>query len=83
MSYTAICKALKEERMANDHHLAEKARTDFGDRFEELFEYRRGGEHLVRNKDSAVARRYRDLQSESKSLPRVASPSEPLPHLFA
>jgi hypothetical protein len=57
MSYTAICKALKEERMANDHHLAAKARTDFGDRFEELFEYRRCGEHLVRNKDSAVARR--------------------------
>jgi hypothetical protein len=77
--------ALKEEHMANDHHLAVKARTDFGDRFEELFEYRRGGdsEHLVRNKDLAVARRYHDLQSKSKSLPRVASPSKPLPHPFA
>ena len=56
MSYTAICGALKEERIAADHRLAVQARAEFGDSFEEMFEYRRGGEYFVRIKESAIAK---------------------------
>jgi len=76
MSYTAICEVLKEERMADDHYLAERARVEYKDNFEEVFGYRRGGERLVRNKDSAIAKKYRILRGLS---PR----SRVLPHQFA
>ncbi|KAH9007915.1 hypothetical protein EDB85DRAFT_1884154, partial [Lactarius pseudohatsudake] len=61
MSYTAICEALKEERMAADRRVAEQAKDKYGDGFDAAFEYRRGGDHIVRNKSSAIARRYRSL----------------------
>ncbi|KAH9026656.1 hypothetical protein EDB84DRAFT_1563675 [Lactarius hengduanensis] len=61
MSYTAICEALKEERMAADRRVAEQARDQYGDGFGTVFEYRRGSEHVVRNKSSAIARHYRSL----------------------
>lgn len=63
MSYTAICEVLKEERMAADRHLAERARDEYGDGFGSVFEYRRGGQHLVKNKQSAIARHYRSLHT--------------------
>ena len=62
MSYTAISNQLKEERMAADHQLAEEARVKYGKDFDLMFEYRRGGTHLVRDKESAIAKRYRSLQ---------------------
>ncbi|KAI9456701.1 hypothetical protein BJY52DRAFT_1120951 [Lactarius psammicola] len=61
MSYTAICEALKEERMAADERLAKQAKDKYGDNFSATFEYRRGSEHIVRNKSSAIARHYRSL----------------------
>ncbi|KAH9020930.1 hypothetical protein EDB85DRAFT_2001884 [Lactarius pseudohatsudake] len=65
MSYTAICEALKEERMAADRCLAEQAKDKYGDGFGAAFEYRRGSEHIVRNKSSAIARHYRSLHASS------------------
>ncbi|KAH9026893.1 hypothetical protein EDB84DRAFT_1272925, partial [Lactarius hengduanensis] len=61
MSYTAICEALKEERMAADRRVAEQAKDKYGDGFGAAFEYCRGGEHIVRNKSSAIARHFRSL----------------------
>jgi len=61
MSYKAICDALKEERMANDHIDAVRAKEEYGDRFDSMFTYRRGGQLLVMNKESAIARQYRTL----------------------
>ncbi|KAH8981836.1 hypothetical protein EDB86DRAFT_2834703 [Lactarius hatsudake] len=65
MSYTAICEALKEERMAADHCLAEQAKDKYSDGFGAAFGYRRGSEHIVRNKSSAIARHYRSLHVSS------------------
>ncbi|KAH9040622.1 hypothetical protein EDB85DRAFT_1886735 [Lactarius pseudohatsudake] len=61
MSYTAICEALKEERMATNHHVAKQAKDKYGDRFGAAFKYWRGSDHIVRNKFSAIARHYHTL----------------------
>ncbi|KAH9032488.1 hypothetical protein EDB85DRAFT_2145603 [Lactarius pseudohatsudake] len=62
MSYTAICEVLKEERAAANRRLAQQAKDEYGDGFSSVFEYRRGSDHLVKNKQSAIARQYRSLQ---------------------
>lgn len=49
--------------MAADQLLAEQAKDEYGDEFDSVFEYRRGGEHIVRNKQSAIAKCYRSLHS--------------------
>jgi hypothetical protein len=61
MSYTAICEVLKEEHRAANHLFTEQAYGEYGDRFSSVFKYRRGSEHIVRNKESAVAKRYLSL----------------------
>ena len=47
--------------MANDHIDAVRAKEEYGDRFDSMFTYRRGGQLLVMNKESAIARQYRTL----------------------
>jgi hypothetical protein len=64
MSYTAICKALQAERMATDHCTTERARVKYGDDLSSKFEYRKGSEHIVRQKESAIARQLRILEKE-------------------
>ena len=61
MSYKAICKALRAERMANDKIDSARAKAEYGDRFDSAFTYRRGDKLLVMNKESAIARHYRSL----------------------
>ncbi|KAH9030283.1 hypothetical protein EDB84DRAFT_1439144 [Lactarius hengduanensis] len=62
MSYTAICEALKEEQHGRrSAAVAKQAKDKYGDRFGAAFEYWRGGDHIVRNKSSAIARHYRSL----------------------
>lgn len=65
MSYTAICEALKEERKVANHHFAERAHGEYGTRFDSAFEYRRGSEHIVRKKASAVAKHYHSLHGSA------------------
>lgn len=62
MSYKAICEKMKKERMANDEIDAAHAKEEYGDRFETTFTYRRGRDHLVMKKVSAIAKQYRTLQ---------------------
>jgi len=52
----------KVECVAADHQLAEEARDKYDDDFDLMFEYRRGGTHHVRDKESAIAKHYRSLQ---------------------
>jgi hypothetical protein len=61
MKFTDICKALKAERIAADHCVAEQAKAEYGDQYSPIFEYRRGSDRMVRNKPSAVAKHYRSL----------------------
>ncbi|KAI9446966.1 hypothetical protein BJY52DRAFT_1127783 [Lactarius psammicola] len=67
MSYTAICEALKEERMATHRRVTEQAKVTYGNDFGPAFIYRRGSEHIVRNKESAIAKRYHTLQASGSS----------------
>ena len=64
MSYTAICEALKDhdERIAANSCVAGQAKDVYGDSFSTVFKYRKGGKHLVRNKELSIARHYRSLQ---------------------
>ena len=47
--------------MANDEIDAAHAKEEYGDRFETTFTYRRGRDHLVMKKVSAIAKQYRTL----------------------
>lgn len=62
MAYTAICNVLKTERMHADHLRAEQAKAAYDQDFDSTFKYRKGGEHLVRKTDSAIARHFEALQ---------------------
>jgi hypothetical protein len=61
MSYKAICEALQRERMANDKIVTEQAKEEYGDRFDSIFTYRRGGQLFVMKKESAIAKHYHSL----------------------
>ena len=61
MSYKAICEKMKKGRMANDEIDAARAKEEYGDRFESTFTYRRGRDHFVMTKVSAIAKQYRTL----------------------
>ena len=65
MLYTAIVKAMKAERMAAHGHLTEQARAKFGENFNSMFEYRRGSERIVRNKQLAIAKFFLSLAEKS------------------
>lgn len=64
MSFTAICDVLKEERQAADSQLADRARLEYGGKFNETFSYRRGSKRYVTSSNAGVARRYRTLQTK-------------------
>lgn len=62
LSYTAIVRRLQEQREAADLVLAEKAREEYRDRFNNVFSYRgRGLEQVVMSKTSDIAKHYRKL----------------------
>jgi hypothetical protein len=61
MSYNTICEVLKRDRMANDKIDAAHAREEYGDRFDSVFTYRKGGKLFVMNKESAIANHYHSL----------------------
>ncbi|KAJ7585013.1 hypothetical protein C8J56DRAFT_140700 [Mycena floridula] len=62
MSFTAISTALRDEREEECQRIAACARLEYGDQFAEMFKYRKGSQTLVMTKDSAVAKRYQELQ---------------------
>ncbi|KAF9027806.1 hypothetical protein BDZ89DRAFT_1160573 [Hymenopellis radicata] len=61
-SIAQILRQLKEERTSRNTNLAQQARVYYGDRFNELFRYRKGGRTEVMQKDDCIARRYLQLQ---------------------
>ena len=62
LSYTAIVRQLQEQHEAADLILAEKARQEYGNRFNDVFSYRgRGSEQVVMSKTSDIAKHYRRL----------------------
>ncbi|KAF9022871.1 hypothetical protein BDZ89DRAFT_1137063 [Hymenopellis radicata] len=61
-SIAQILQQLKEERTSRNTNLAQQARAHYGDRFNELFRYRKGGRTEVMQKDDCIARHYLQLQ---------------------
>ncbi|KAJ7593476.1 hypothetical protein C8J56DRAFT_1128865, partial [Mycena floridula] len=62
MSFTAISTALRDEHKEECQRIAACARLEYRDQFAEMFKYRKGSQTLVMTKDSAVAKRYQELQ---------------------
>jgi hypothetical protein len=56
---------MKAERIATYGCLDEQARAKHGENFDSLFVYRRGSEHIVRKKKSAVAKFFLGLEEKS------------------
>ncbi|KAF8257363.1 hypothetical protein EI94DRAFT_1818093 [Lactarius quietus] len=65
MAYTTICETMQQERIAANHINTERAKEEYGDQFSAVFEYRRGGERLVMNKEATIAKHYCSLHSSS------------------
>ena len=65
MTYTSICDKITEDRMADDHCQAEKARAEYGDKFNLVFRYRRGSEWIVMTTDASVAKHYHTLKNQN------------------
>jgi hypothetical protein len=69
MTYTAIVKALKSDRVKSDEDTAAIAKREYGSEFGEVFVYRKNGAVHVKTKPSDIAKQYRKL----KSLPEMES----------
>lgn len=67
MSFTAIAKQLRDERLADAHVLAERAKAEYGDSFNETFSYRRGSQRFTMTKPAMIAKRFRELCGERPS----------------
>ncbi|KAH9003273.1 hypothetical protein EDB86DRAFT_2826459 [Lactarius hatsudake] len=65
MSYTAICEALRRSAWPPIAASPSRPKTSTATGFGAAFGYRRGSEHIVRNKSSAIARHYRSLHVSS------------------
>lgn len=62
LSYTTIVQRLAKQREAEDAELTETARSEYGARFEEVFNYRRGSDFFVMRKPAIIAKHYRTLK---------------------
>lgn len=66
LSVTGILKKMRSTRLAEDKDLANRARLEYGDRFQDIFWYRKGStsgqdnHHLVMQKPCAIAKHYRE-----------------------
>ncbi|KAJ7651101.1 hypothetical protein FB45DRAFT_780421 [Roridomyces roridus] len=67
MSYTAICKTLRENRQGDDEETVERIRREYGDSFKTTFTYRcsRTKGEVVMSKASAIVKHYERLKKSS------------------
>ncbi|KAG2131340.1 hypothetical protein DEU56DRAFT_740110 [Suillus clintonianus] len=63
LKFTAIIRALHEERASIHAAVAECAHREYGAQFADLFTYRKGGEEHLMTKPSAIMKRYKELAS--------------------
>lgn len=60
LTFTVICRLLREERLAEDKELYERLKVEYGPSFGEIFTYRRGGQTYVMTNPTRVANKYRE-----------------------
>ncbi|KAJ7050800.1 hypothetical protein C8F01DRAFT_1067449 [Mycena amicta] len=65
MSYTALMRALRDDRMQLARDIAQRARDEFGDTFEENFSYRKRGTDHVMTNEAIIAKHYLHLKPDS------------------
>ncbi|KAF9471374.1 hypothetical protein BDN70DRAFT_820084 [Pholiota conissans] len=62
LGYTAILAQLEEERMAEDHQIAQLAREEYGPDFDRIFGYKKGKTWVTKTKSCKIAEQYRKLK---------------------
>ena len=62
MAMSEILARLRLVREEEEQELVAQARQDYGDRFAEVFKYRKGSVWYVMTSDTAIARKYRSLR---------------------
>ena len=62
LTYTLILERLAKERTAGYQQLSEDARKEYGDRFDEVFSYIKGGQRWVKSKACDIAKQYLKLK---------------------
>ena len=62
MTYTAIVKKLTANRLRSDAEVAKQAKEEFGNRFNEVFIYRKNGVKHVKTKAADIAKQYRVIK---------------------
>ncbi|KAH7904262.1 hypothetical protein BJ138DRAFT_1073587 [Hygrophoropsis aurantiaca] len=68
MTFTAITKQLREERMEADKRDAARARVEHAADFGEKYKYRQGANWYTLTDDTAIANRFRLLQTQTNIL---------------
>lgn len=62
LGYKAILARLAAERMAEDEHLSQLAKEEYGDQFSAVFSYIKGGRQIVKVKAADIAKQYRTIK---------------------
>jgi hypothetical protein len=63
MTFTAISKSLRQQRISADQAIADQAKAEYGPRFFEYFNYRHKNKVLEMTDPASIAKRYRALHS--------------------
>lgn len=64
LSVTVILARLRAERKSSDAELAQAAQNMYGDDFNQLFRYTKGGREQVMTRVSSIAKRFRELEKD-------------------
>ena len=58
LGYSVILQRLHEARRAENNHLAQLAREEYGSEFDTVFGYKKGGTWVVKRKAGDIAKQY-------------------------
>jgi len=62
LTYTLILERLAKERTARNQRLSRDARAEYGDDFDKVFSYTKGGKARVKTKPCHIAKQYLQLK---------------------
>lgn len=61
LCYTGVLNRLSQIRIAENIELAQRAKDEYGEKFAEIFRYRKSGKWVPKTKASQIAKQYRIL----------------------
>jgi hypothetical protein len=62
LTYTLILERLAKERTARYKQLSMDARMEYGDRFNNIFSYTKGGQCMVKSRTCDIAKQYCEMK---------------------